>query len=393
MDRVLEVLLGLLLLALVWTQIGWLAFLAIWRRVTALHVDSPGQVPDDELPTVTILIPVFNGAGSISAKLANTLELDYPHDRLRVVVASDGSTDGTNELVDASGDPRVRLIAFPSRRGKARATNDAMAACGEGWVLSTDVDTVLARDYLRRIAPHLLDPSIGMVDGTIACLNVGTSSIAEDVGLYWALESKLKKLESDMGLLAYTYGNCTAVRSNVFRPLEATEDMDFTTPLDAVAQRYRVVHEPTATVGDVTYSDLRGQLRARARMVTKNLPGTLRKLPPIWNRPGVLLALFSHKLLRWLTPVMMILTFAITLDLAPRHPLVRWLLLIQILFYALGAVGGVAWRFSRKVVIASPVFSFLVANVGFLIGVLNSLRGVKIAMFDPYVAATRESSS
>src|SRR5205823_5046181 len=164
---------------------------------------------------------------------------------------------------------RIRLAAYPSRRGRALVSNDAVIAARGDWLLFTDADTRMAPAFLSALLPHLLQEDVGVVDGSMICLNKGASPLAENVGLYWKYESALKEAESTLGWLSSTFGACTAVRRSVYRPLGPTEDVDFTTPLDAVKDGYRVVHEPAARVYEVTHGDLRTQFNARVRMVTK----------------------------------------------------------------------------------------------------------------------------
>jgi len=376
-----EALLIAAILLLAWTYGGYLGFLTFlsWFRVARPASDSA----PDLLPTVTAIIPVYNGGEAITQKLQDMLSLEYPPDRLDILVGSDGSTDATVLLTEACNSPRVKLLAFADRRGRALVCNDAAAATNSEWLLFTDIDARLDRAFLMRMARHFADRAIGVLDGSISCVNEGQSSLARDVGLYWRLESKQKTLESHLGILSSTFGNCTAVRREIYRPLRASEDVDFTVPLEAIGLGYRVVHEPEARVNDLAHSDLRSQFQARVRMVTKNLPGTLRKWPLLWDKPLIGLSIVSHKLLRWFTPILLLLALATNLLLAGQ-PAYRALLLAQGVFYLLGLLGAIGWLARRQIPLASSIFSFLVAAAGFFVGTLNSLRGIEIAYYRPY---------
>ena len=366
---------------LVWVHGGYLAFL---RALLALRPAPPAPAPGEDLPRVTVLVLAFNEEGTIAEKIEDTLALDYPPELLDVLVASDGSTDATNEIVAAHPSPRVRLLPFGERRGKALVSNDAVAAAGGEWLLFTDAETRFHPDALRQMARHFSDPAVGMVDGELVCVNEEASTIAADVSLYWRFESQLKAAESELGSLSSTFGACTAVRRDLFEPLLPTEDVDFRTPLDVVAAGGRIVHEPLAKAEEVTHSGLVEQYRARVRMVTKNLPGTLRRCDSrIARRPLVLLGIVSHKLLRWLTPVLLAANLVAAAALAPRRLAYRLALAGHGLMLAAGAAGGLAWLGGRRVPLASSVFSFLVANAGFLGGVVNSVRGVEMSLYRP----------
>jgi cellulose synthase/poly-beta-1,6-N-acetylglucosamine synthase-like glycosyltransferase len=381
MQTSLIVALVVVLILVVWAHFLYFVFL---HAAVKLSRKKPSPSPPSrEFPFVSVILSVYNEEFALPEKVANVLALDYPADRLEFLVASDGSSDRTTEIVAGSDDERVRLLDYPSRRGRALVSNDAVEASRGEWLLFTDADTKMAPDFLHALLPHLLDQRVGVVDGRMICVNKADSTIAEDVGFYWRYESALKQAESQLGWLSSTFGACTAVRRSVFRPLLPTEDVDFTTPLDAVRDGYRVVHEPSAQVYEVTHGDLRTQFNARVRMVTKNLPGTLRKIDGrLVRRPLVLFALFSHKLLRWATPVLLLAALALNIALAAQGRFVP-LLVAQLVFYLLVLVGGLAGTVGRSIPIASSAFSFAVANAGFLVGIVNSLRGVPITFYEP----------
>jgi cellulose synthase/poly-beta-1,6-N-acetylglucosamine synthase-like glycosyltransferase len=377
----LEVLLSGTFVLLAWGNGGYFLALQLIRKPRCQPHDGQDELIDH--PCVSIIVPVHNEEAALPEKLANISRLDYPRDRLEVIVASDGSTDQTAEVLAQWDDERVRLLAHPARRGRALVSNDAVVAASGEWLVFTDADTKMAPDFLKALLPHLLKQDVGVVDGSMICLNKGDSSLAEDVGFYWKYESALKEAESRLGWLSSTFGACTAVRRSVYRPLAATEDVDFTTPLDAVKDGYRVVHEPAARVYEVAYSDFRSQYNSRVRMVTKNLPGTLRKVDRrLLRHPLVFLALLSHKLLRWATPVLLLAALALNIALAVQGRLV-WLLLVQLVAYLAMLLGAVAELTGRRVPVASAAFSFAVANAGFLVGILNSIRRVPITFYEP----------
>ncbi|HEX8742003.1 MAG TPA: glycosyltransferase [Thermoleophilaceae bacterium] len=371
---------------LAWTWVGYLAFLRLLLRLRPPVRAAPGE--GEACPSVAVVVLAHNEEGVIADKIANTLALDWPSDRLQVLVASDGSSDGTNAIAAEHPSPNVTLVAR-SRRGRALMSNEAADACEADWLLFTDAETRLERDVLRRMAPHFQDPRVGMVDGALVSANAEASAIASDLGLYWRVESMLKAAESALGSLSSTFGPCSAVRRSIFEPLTATEDVDFRTPLDAIAKGYRVVHEPGARAYEVGHSDARSQFGARVRMVTKNLPGTLRHLRgPVARKPLVMLGIASHKLLRWATPFLLVANLAGALSIRAR-PAGRAAVAAHGAFWLAGAAGGLALRAGRQLPLASSVFSFLVVNAGFALGVINSIRRVQITTYDPSKELTR----
>jgi hypothetical protein len=198
----------------------------------------------------------------------------------------------------------------------------------------------------------------------------------------------LKRFESAAGCLASTFGACTLVRRSVFRPLLPTEDVDFTTPLDAIAQGYRVVHEPGAVVFEYTHAGITHQFRARRRMVAKNLPGTLRKFAILRNKPLIVGAIVSHKLLRWTTPALLATVAIANATVAPADRRYQALLRAQALFYLSGAAGFAGIASGRHLPIASSVSSYLVANAGFAAGLVAAVRRTSITTWEPLRGAT-----
>jgi poly-beta-1,6-N-acetyl-D-glucosamine synthase len=365
---------------LLWAHGGYLVFLRLLSIF--LHKQRPMN-RTGEVPTVTAVVLVHNEEDTVIGKIEDLLALDYPVEKFSVLVASDGSTDGTNQLVDLFGSPRVKLIESKARCGRAQLSNEAAAAAESEWLLFTDADTRMASDFLTRLSPHLSDPAVAVVDGALVSKNSRSSAFARDVGIYWKYESKLKRLESAAGCLASTFGACTAVRRRVFRPLRPTEDIDFTTPLDALSLGYRVIHEQKARAFDRTPATVGTQFRARVRMVTKNLPGTLRKMDlRIFRQPLVVISIVSHKLLRWFTPLLLIALLLLNVLLV-GSPVFQLLLVGQLIFYSLGVAGAVGLAFKRELPLASSVFSFLLANAGFFVGIVNALRGLEIAYYEP----------
>jgi glycosyltransferase involved in cell wall biosynthesis len=385
-------LLILSLAGLVWGNGGYLVLLLVMRRFLTMQQTPQNPADDDSLPSVTAAVLAYNEQDAMPEKLQNLLELDYPEERLLIVVASDGSDDATNAIVEEHPSDRVRLLASPKRRGRALMTNDVIADAVTEWVLFTDADTRMERDFLRRLAPHLVQPDVGVADGSMICVNGSAAGLARDVGLYWRYESLVKQAETKLGCLATTFGACTVIRRSVFRPLKPSEDVDFTTPLDAIVQGYRVVHEPRAVVYERTHSSSGEQYRARVRMVTKNLPGTLRKLPSLVGRPHIVLAIASHKLLRWFSPFLLLSSLICNLGLT-RSRGFRRLLGAQGLFYGAAAAGGLAAHRGRSLPLVSQAYSFVLANAGFLVGVINAIRRKEITTWQPHAPSSGEGET
>ena len=367
--------------ALGWTYGGYLLFLRLLRVAPRRPVAPAAGM----LPTVTVILSVYNEERLIRQKLENLRAVSYPSDRLEVLVGSDGSTDATVSIAQEFSGANVKVFEFPERRGKALVCNDLVAEARGDWLFFTDAGTVLEQDCLAKMARHFGDPRVAMVDAAMTVANGDGGEMAADVGLYWKLESALKIAETATGCLASTFGSCTAVRRGLFKPLGPTEDVDFTTALEVVSEGHLIVHEPEARVREITHDDHRSQYRARARMVTKNLPGTLRKLNAgIARRPLVVLSVLSHKLLRWLTPLVALTQLGAAMTAGRRDRRFLALIVPHLAFATAAVIGWLGSLVGRRVPVAASAFSFAVANAGFMTGIWNAVRGVEIRQWEPY---------
>lgn len=352
-------------------------------RLLALFRLRGHPVAPTTTPFVSIIVAVHNEQETIAAKLRNCLELRYPQDRLEIIVASDGSTDETEEIVrqHSSRDSRIRWITSDRRIGKSGVQNLA-AAQAQGEVLFfTDARTRMTPGALRAMIDRLSDPAVGLVTATVF-FGHPENAVEKGQGFYWRYELFLRAAESDLGILSTGSGQALLVRRKLFRPLPACYGDDCIMPMDVRLQGYRVVQDRGAVVFDTMPHSIEGELRTRIRMTARNWSGTLSRaalLNPL-QFPLTAWGLVSHKLLRWLTPFFLLVLFLSNglLALDGRAVILWWL---QLAFY-LSAFAG--WELARKQRSASVFgysFSFCLANVGFLLGMIKAFRNQKIVAY------------
>ena len=372
-------------LALFYVFAGYLLVLrlaATLLRVRGTPVMS-AEPRAHEWPQLTVLVTAYNEERRIGKRIANLLDCDYPRERLDVIVASDGSSDGTDAIVQGLGDPRVRLFRPAARGGKSVTQNQAIATAAGEVIVFSDADTEFDRQFLRHIAAPFLDQAVGAVDGHQLLRHEGAGDLGEAQGYYWRYELALRTLESRLGILAVMSGPCMAVRRALLAPLPADVGEDCVVPLEVVARGKRVVHADRAVAWDNMPNTLAGELRARARMTLRNWKGTW-KYPRLLNplrHPGYAFALWSHKLLRWLSPFFLVAGTLACVAAVPHSPFFAAAALVLAAFYGLGLVGWWAARRGRQVPVAGTVFSFLLANAGFLIGMVRAARGTSITHY------------
>jgi cellulose synthase/poly-beta-1,6-N-acetylglucosamine synthase-like glycosyltransferase len=338
---------------------------------------------NDSVPRVSILIPAFNEEKRIKKRIENLLASDYPGDKMEIIIASDGSSDRTVEFAEAYADDGVIVLEFKSNRGRASVQNDGVREAGGEIVIFTDAETVFEKDFIKCIKRRFEDPAVGCAVGNLV-YDTRNSAISSSEGIYFRYEKMIRQLESDLGILATATGACMAVRRELWRDLTPIDDSDFTTPLDVILQGRRVVYAPDAVAYDVPASTVRGELRSRIRQTSKNLIGTLKR----WGVKGwfrhfiVSWGLFSHKILRWLTPFFMLTAFISNLFLLDEGSLYRAAFTVQAAFYALALAGLLGELVKKRVPIGSPVFSFCVANIGMGLGVIKGLAGRAPAAYE-----------
>jgi cellulose synthase/poly-beta-1,6-N-acetylglucosamine synthase-like glycosyltransferase len=347
--------------------------------------ETPLGADGDSPPSVAVIVAVHNEEAALPAKIENCLELRYPRDRLRVVVASDGSTDETVRVAQefAKKYRNVNLLAQQERMGKTAAQNAAVTLSREDIILFSDADTKFDGRFLERIIAPFSDRSVGCVTGALVWANPGESAVAAGGDLYWRYEHFLWRLESRLGLLAWGSGACLAVRREAFTPMEAQYGEDCVVPLDVVSRGYRVAFQPEAIAHETHIANPRAEMRARARMTLRSFAGTLSRkhlLNP-FRFPGIAWSIASHKVLRWLTPYFLLLILASNAILVGRSSLYRLTLVLQTIFYMSGAIGYILDRYRLRVPLISTIYAFCLMNLGASVGVAHALLGRCIRVY------------
>jgi cellulose synthase/poly-beta-1,6-N-acetylglucosamine synthase-like glycosyltransferase len=332
-------------------------------------------------PSVSVVLAAHDEETCIRQKIENCLALDYPADRLEVVVGCDGCTDLTAAAARSSGDPRVRVVELP-RSGKASVLSRLVPiATGEVIVL-TDANTMFDRGALQALARHFDDASVGAVVGRLRLYNRVRREYEES--LYWRYETILKYYEGKLGAVLGANGGIYAIRRVLFQPLKpATIVDDFVIPVRIATRGWRVPYEPEAVAHEETTEDYGREFGRRARIGAGNWQ-SLSFLPELIDpRTGFLaFAFVSHKLLRWVAPFLLAAALALSFPLALRGGVVyRALLLAQLAFYALALLGGLgaAGRLRR---VASLARYFVAMNAALAVGFWRFVRGTQSAAWN-----------
>jgi cellulose synthase/poly-beta-1,6-N-acetylglucosamine synthase-like glycosyltransferase len=332
------------------------------------------RLADAELPRLSLVVPAHDEAAVLPAKLANLALLDYPREKLEVVFVSDGSTDGTEEILAAAAarEPSLRLVRLARRGGKSNALNHGVAAVTHEVLVFSDASTLFAPDALRQLARHFADPRVGVACGILRFQ--GGAEFQQTEGVYWRYEKALRMMEARLGATLTASGAIYALRREAWRPLSPDVMIDdFVVPLNARRAGYAVVFDPEAAATEIAAESVADEFARRVRLAV----GSFRALGELLRTrlaPFTALAFFSHKVLRWILPFLM-LGLLVTSLLLSAHPVYRAALVAQILFYA-WAVAGFAFR-ERMAPVRYGLFGYflLAINLAFLVGFVQCFFG------------------
>lgn len=354
-----------------WHFIGYpavLAVLAALRGRPAVSATAPTE-------RVAMIIAAFNEERVIAAKIENALSLDYPPELFRVVVAADGSSDRTAEIARSFADPRVVCLHEPARRGKGHALNRAVAATPCDVLVLSDANNFYSPDSIRRLVARLREPGVGGATGAKKIVASRERAASGGDGLYWRYESKIKTAESALGGTVTADGEIFALRRESYREIPATvinDDMYLTFRL--VDEKLRVVYEPEAVATEEASITIREDFNTKVRMIAGGMQSMRLELRTIFSSVGFAVKFLSHKLLRWIMPLVL-LTLLVSSALLATRPVYAALLVAQLAFYALAALGWLLNSRDSRPTLAYVPFYFVVMNFAAAGGLWRYLRG------------------
>ncbi|MDO9181224.1 MAG: glycosyltransferase family 2 protein [Bacteriovorax sp.] len=299
---------------------------------------------DDGLfPKVSFLIAAYNEEAIIATKIQNSLELDYPKEKIEIIIVSDGSTDKTDEIVKQFESFGVRLFRVEGRVGKTEARNRAVLAMKNEIIIFSDATAIYKKDAVLKLVRNFADKSVGMVSGNLSYFDKDKSSMGIATKIYWSYELAIKKAQSRMFTLTGAVGCINAFRRELYHVLPANIIEDFTEPLMIVAQNYRIVYEEEAFAFERTTQKPLQEFQMRVRVIRGGMKGFLYAFKRLnfKNHFFVILQLIGHKVLRWLMPIFLILLFLISLvdSLINHQPIMLAFFLVQVLCYFIAVYG------------------------------------------------------
>ncbi len=348
---------------------------------------APAIPHDADWPAVALVVAAYNEEDFIEEKIRNTFALDYPKDKLELIFITDGSSDGTTDIIRQH--PSIHLLHQPERRGKVAAMNRAIQQVQSPLVIFCDANTLLNTGCIKEIVKHYADPKVGGVAGEKKIMQQGKdAAAAAGEGLYWKYESFLKKLDSDLFTTVGAAGELFSVRKALFEKApEGTIIEDFVQSLKLVINGYVVRYEPNAYAAEAPSASIKDEMKRKVRICAGAFQAML-LLKPLFNpfvHPVASFQFVSHRILRWTAcPVALILLLIanIGIVLMGGGPFYQLILVLQAIFYALGITGWIyASRNIRLKAVYIP-FYFLFMNLSVFIGFNRFIRNKQTVLWE-----------
>jgi len=375
---VFRVVLEVCIAAIVYTYVGYPALLLLVGSLRRHRNPDPGYCP-----SMSLLIAAYNEEKNIGAKIEQTLALNYPAHKLEVIVLSDCSTDGTDEIVRSFQDRRVRLLRMNRRRGKTHAQNEGVKIARGEIIVFSDATTIYHPQALRYLAGNYRDQRVGAVTGRNHYYDPHDNS---PTGLgsttFWSYENTIKGMQSRIHSLSGCVGCIYSVRKSLYTRLRDDVISDLVQPLWVIQQGYRVVFESRAWAYEETTTSTAQEFSMRIRVVTRGMRGLL-SVPELlkpWKYGWISFQLFSHKIMRWMVPLFLIGAL-VSCPLAGGATWLQPMLALQLAFYLAALISIVLPVHRLYKPLGIPLY-FCTLNAAAFISFVELLRGHKYVIWE-----------
>jgi len=374
--------LTLILQLIVWISIGIVVYayavypLVLWLATKVSPKKNPVPNEGQEYPFVSLIIAAYKEDKVIVQRLTNALGLNYPAEKYEVLVGCDGNEDLTGELVKTFDDPRIRLIQYPVRRGKASVLNDTVPQARGEILVFSDANTDMHPDALKNLVRHFSDSTVGGVCGQLILQDSLTGENVD--GIYWKYENFLKKREAGLGALLGVNGGIYAIRKELYQAIPANTIIDdFLIGMRIHEQNRKLEYDPTAIAYEETPETIQAEFQRRVRIGA----GGFQSLFWLWKlldprRGWVAFCFFSHKFLRWTCPFFMLGAFLGNILLIGDVWYAR-LLFIQTLFYLTAAIGLWVFRGASLPRWMRLPSMFVSMNAALFLGFFRWIKGIQ----------------
>jgi len=339
----------------------------------------------DITPKVSVIIAAYNEERDIARKIANTLRLEYPKDKIEIIVASDCSTDRTDEIVSSYAREGVMLSRQSERLGKSVAQNKAMKFSTGDILVFSDATTSYEPDAISKIVRSFADPEVGCVAGNLLYVDSSATAVGKGCRSYWGYEKFIKESESRLGSLIGVSGCLYAVRRTSYSRLALDMSSDFVIATEIYLQGLRVVYDREAIAMEDTNKRGRDEFRMRVRVIEQTLSAlqSYRRIFDLRNHALFAFQMISHKILRYGVPFFLIAAFLSNLALVISSGLYGLTFLAQAVFYSAAIMGWICDRLGFRIGPLGYPYYFALANTASLVAFLKFLRGEAHVVWEP----------
>jgi cellulose synthase/poly-beta-1,6-N-acetylglucosamine synthase-like glycosyltransferase len=336
-------------------------------------------------PVVTVLIAAYNEREAVAATVRNKLEQDYPADRLDILVVSDGSTDGTDEVVSAFKDSRVRLLRQEPRAGKTSALNLAVPEVRGSIIVFSDANSIYEPDAIRQLVANFADTEVGYVTGKMIYTKPDGSTIGDGCSAYMKYENVLRKIETRLGSVVGVDGGIDGVRKQLYQPMDSDQLPDFVLPLKVVEQGYRVVYEPKAILRESALKEASDEYRMRVRVSLRAIWALfyMRRLLVLKSNMTFSWQLWSHKALRYSCFIFLITAFFSNLLLVNKNWIYLVAFFLQVCCYIGALLAQKFEQMGKRIAILTFLQYFLLLNAAAAHAFIKFLVGKKQVLWTP----------
>lgn len=375
------------LFIIIYTYVGYGLLLFIIISILRLFRKKKMMDPDFELPTVTLIVAAYNEEYCIEEKIKNTLELDYPTNKAHFIFITDGSTDGTADIIAKY--PSIQLMHQPGRSGKIVAVHRAMQEVKTDIAVFTDANTLLNKKALINICRHYQDPTVGAVAGEKRVQIDDSGDATAGEGFYWKYESKLKAWDSELFSCVGAAGELFSVKTSLYMPVPVDTLLDdFMISMLIAEKGYRIVYEPDAYATESASANTKEELKRKIRIAAGGIQSFLRLtklLNPI-KYPVLSFQYLSHRILRWtITPFLMVFCFGLNwyIVLALEGDWKFQIVLgMQVLFYGFALLGWMMQTRSIKVKLFFIPYYFCMMNYAVFAGIKRYMSSSQTVLWE-----------
>jgi len=326
-------------------------------------------------PRVTFLITAYNEEKSIKEKIEDTLGLDYPKEKLEIIVASDASNDRTDDIVKEFEGQGVRLFRVEGRLGKTEAQNQAVKIAEGDIIIFSDATTKYEKSAIRKIVRNYADSTVGAVSGRYKYFDTGKTQIGTGTIAFWDYENFIKARQTKIQTITGCCGCIYSVRKSLYVNLPRDIISDLVEPLKVLEHGYRIVFEPEALAYETTCQKSDEEFKMRLRVISRGMRGLLymKHLLNPFKYGFISFQLISHKILRWLIPLFLTGLYLTNIFLMHKNIFYLDFFLLQSIFYLLALIGLFIDYFPKKIKIFSLPLYFCVVNIASIVALAKIL--------------------